>query len=385
MGRFVSRTIALFFVLLFIVVASISACTFSFRNTLVNVDTYKQILAEQDVYEDILPFVIPAILRESEDQLQNDESFSIDLNDIDSFMSTEDWRAVSEELIPAEWLQAQTETVLDRINAYSQGDFRQLDNIMDITEIVERLQGLSGERASAIIISSAPDCNAQQVIQLRQFDGESNQTFPICNPPVILQNKATNVISNWFANIGTAINTQIRQDESSLSVPEDLARLVYNLFQLDSQLSLLLLLCPLSLIGFIMVFAVRNIKGFGRWLGWTFIITGIITLLLIFTSQVPVFESFDDVVRANSEIERFEAQIYAGFMRSIYTDASQTMLLVAGGLIGVGFILLAISLFGRSHNVIVPEGAMLVTPDGRVISTATQKAKKTVILDNENN
>lgn len=383
MGRFISRAFALFFVFLFIIVASISACTVAFRDSLINVDTYKQILVEQNVYEDVIPYVIPAILNNPESELSNADSFPVNLIDLNSAMTVDDWRAVSEQLVPPEWLQIQVESILDTINQISQGNFTQPETLINTTEFSERLLGDEAIRASEIIIASAPDCNAQQVIQVRTYNGDSDQTFPYCNPPAILQEKSVNIIRQWFVGLGTILNAQIRQQENVIRFPEEVSRLIYNLFQLDNQMSLLLFLCPLTLIGFIMVFAVRNLKSFGRWLGWTLIVTGIVTMILIFTSQVPVFESFDDVVSARTDIERFEAQIYAGFMRSIYADASNTMMMLAGGLIAGGFILLAISLLGRSHNLIVPEGAMLMTSDGRVISTSTQKAPKTAILDED--
>lgn len=382
MRKFLSRASAVFVVVLFIIIASISACTVSFRESLTNVDTYKETLVEQKVYEDIIPYVIPAILRENQNQFNSDQSFSIDLNDIDRFMSIEDWRQVSDELIPAQWVKTQTEAVLDTINRIKYGDFSQLENIVDLSEVVERLQGDAGQRASEIIITSASDCSAQQVIQLRQFDGAPDSIFPICNPPQVQKNKATTVIADWFYHVGTVIELQIRQRDDTLSVPEEGARVIYNLFQLDSQLSLLLLICPLALIGLIILFVVRSLKSFGRWLGWTFIIAGIFTLLLIFLSQVPVFASLDEVVAANTDMERFTAQIYASFLRSVYTDASATMLTLAGMMIGLGFILIVVSVVGRSHNYIVPEGTLLVTEDGRIVS-ATRPQQKTVILSDD--
>lgn len=383
MGRFISRASALFVVFLFIVIASISACTVAFRESLINVDTYKETLVEQNVYEDIIPYVIPALLKNNQTRLNPDESFSIDLNDIDRFMSIDDWRKVSDELIPPEWVQHQTESVLDNINLIKQGDFSQRENVVDLSEVVERLQGDAGNRASEIIIESAPECNTQQINQLRQFNGQSGSTFPICNPPRIQKSKATTLIADWFHNIGIVIETQIHQQDDEITIPEDIANLIHNLFQLDSQLSLLLLLCPLSLIGLIILLAVRNLKNFGRWLGWAFILSGILTLLLIFTSQVPVFASFDEVVAANTDIERFAAQIYASFVRSVYTDASAMMLTLAGIMIALGFVLLVISVLGRSHNFIVPEGTVLVTEDGRVVST-TRPQRKTVIVPKDN-
>jgi len=379
MGRFLSRTSAIFVVVLFIIVVSISSCTVAFRESLINIDTYKETLIEQKVYEDIIPYIIPAILRENQANLNSAESFSIDLNDIDRFMSIEDWRRVSDELIPAEWVQNQTESILDTIDRIKYGDFSRLENIIDLSEVVERLQGDAGKRASEIIIASAPDCSTQQILQLRQFDGQPNSVFPICNPPQLQKNKATNLISDWFYNVGIVIETQIRQENNSLSVPEEGAKVLNNLFQLDSQLSLLLLICPLSLIGLIILLAVRTLKSFGRWLGWSFILSGIFTLLLIFMSQVPVFASLDEVVTANTDIERFAAQIYASFLRSVYTEASGTMLILAGMMIGLGFILLVISVIGRSHHFIVPEGTVLVTEDGRIVSS-TRPQRKTVIL-----
>jgi hypothetical protein len=379
MGRFISRAGAIFVVILFILIVSISACTVAFRESLINVDTYKETLVEQKVYEDIIPYVVPAILKNNQAELNSDESFSIDLNDIDSFMSVDDWRKVSDELIPAEWVQNQTENVLNSIDSIKQGDFSKLQNIVDLSEVVERLQGDSAKRASNIIVESAPDCTAQQLLQLRQFNGQSDSIFPVCNPLEAQKNKSITLISDWFYNVGLVIETQIRQQDDALSIPEEGAKVIYNLFQLDSQLSLLLLLCPLSLIGLIILLVVRNFKSFGRWIGWALILSGIFTLLLIFTSQVPVLASFDEVVAANTDIERFASQIYASFLRSVYTDSSATMLTLAGMMIGLGFILLAMSVVSRSENFVVPEGTVLITEDGRIVS-ATRPQKKTVIL-----
>ena len=382
MGRFLSRASAVFIVILFIMVISISACTVAFRESLINVDTYKETLIEQKVYEDIIPYIIPALLKDNQTNLNSSDSFSIDLNDIDRFMSTDDWRKVSDELIPPEWVQNQTESVLDTIDRIKQGDFSQLENIVDLTEVVQRLQGDAGKRASDIIIASAPDCNTQQILQLRNFDGQSDSVFPICNPPQLQKNKATTLISDWFYNVGTVIEIQISQQSDVLSAPEEGAKIIHNLFQLDSQLSLLLLICPFSLVGLIMFLAVRTLKSFGRWLGWSFILSGIFTLFLIFTSQVPVFASLDDVVAANNDMERFTAQIYASFLRSVYTEASETMLMLAGMMIALGFILLVVSIIGQSQNFIVPEGTVLVTNDGRIVSK-TRPQQKTITLPKE--
>lgn len=383
MGRFLSRAIALFVVFLFIMVVSISAYMFAFRESLINVETYKETLVNQNVYEDIIPYIIPVLLENNQTELNSDESFSIDLNDIDHFMLVDDWRKVSNELIPPEWLQNQTESILDSINLIKQGDFSQTENVVNLSEIVERLQGDDGKRAAEIIISSASDCTVQQANQLRQFDGESGSTFPICNPPQRLKTRATNLISDWFSNVGNVIKTQIRQQHDTLSIPKEVAGLIHNLFLLDSQLSLLFLLCPMSLLGVIILLGIRNLKSFGRWLGWAFILSGIMTMILIFTSQIPVFASFDEVLSANTETERFTAQIYAGFIRSVYTDASATMLTLAGIMIGVGFVLLVVSMLGQSRNFIVPEGTVLVTEDGRIVST-TRPQRKTVILPKDN-
>jgi hypothetical protein len=384
MGRFLSRAIALFIVFLFIMIVSVSAYMLAFRESLINVETYKETLVNQNVYEDIVPYIIPVLLENNQTELNSDESFSIDLNDIDQFMSVDDWRRVSNELIPAEWLQNQTESILDSINLIKQGDFSRIENVVDLSEVVERLQGTDGKLAAEIIINSAPDCSTQQINQLRQFDGESGSTFPICNPPLPrLTTKAANLISDWFSNVGVEIKTQIRQQHDTLSIPEEVAGLIHNLFQLDSQLSLLFLLCPMSLLGLIILLGIRNLKSFGRWLGWAFILSGIMTMILIFTSQIPVFASFDEVVAANTETERFTAQIYAGFVRSVYTDASATMLIIAGIMIGIGFVLLVVSMLGQSRNFIVPEGTVLVTEDGRIVST-TRPQRKTVILPKDN-
>lgn len=376
MGRMLSRAIAILIAFIFIIIASFSACTSAFRQSLFDVETYKQTLSNQNVYQDILPYVIPVLLENR--QTNNSTNMGIDLNDIDQFMSVEDWRSVSDELIPPEWLKTQTESILDSVDRIIDGDLSQRENVLDLSEVIQRLQGSAGQRASEIIIESAPDCTAQQLAQLRQFNSDRGDVLPICKPPPILRSSAETAIAKWFNNLGTNIS-QVQGNSTLVSIPEDVAHLIYQVFQLDAQLSFLLFLCPLSLIGLIILFAVRNLTSLGRWLGWSFILAGILTMLLIFSSQVPVFESFDDIASATTDVERFEAQIYAGFIRSVYSNASETMLFLAGSMIAVGFILLVISLFGRSHNLLVPEGSILVTEDGRVIS-ATQPQQRTVIL-----
>lgn len=383
MGRFVNRAIATLIVILFIVVASISACTAAFRDSLVNIETYKQTFDDQNIYKDIVPYVMPAILNDREGNFNRTVSFPINLDELNDAMSIDDWREVSEELIPPEWLQVQVESILDTINLISQGDFTQPETLINTTEFINRLQGEEGLRASEIIMASAPDCTAQQVIALQQFEDEDDQVFPFCNPPSRLQGKSNNIVHQWFQNLGGALQLQLSLQGNVLTIQDDTARLLYNLFQLDSQLSLLFMLCPMVLIGFIMLFAVRNLKGFGRWMGWSFLLSGIVTLVLMFTSQVPVFATFDEVVRANTDVERFEAQIYAGFVRSVYVDASTTMLFIAGLMIALGFIFLVISAFGKSQSYLVPEGSVLITEDGRVISTATQQSVKTLVIGDD--
>lgn len=378
MGRLLSRAIAVCFVCLFIVIAAVSTWMAAFRGSLTDVETYKQTLIEQNVYQDLIPYVIPSILEESQDDLSEDANFQIDLNDIDQVMTVGNWRDVANELIPAQWLQTQTESLLDSIDAIKQGDIRQREDVIDLSEIIERLQGASGERASTIIINAAPDCTLQQAAQLRQLNSNRGTVFPICKPSAQLESVSKSAITGWFTAIGSQLELA-QGNTNRLSIPENAANFIFQIFQLDAQLSLLLLLCPLSLIGIIIFFAVRNTQSFGRWLGWSFILAGITTLFLIFSSQIPVFASFDDIFNASNDGARFQAQISAGFLRSVYTGASETMIAYAGGMIIGGFILLVISFVGRSHNYLVPEGSVLVGEDGRVIST-TQPQRKTVPL-----
>lgn len=383
MGRLLRRITALVLATIVLLMLTLSACTSAFRTSMMDVDTYKRTLAQQNVYQDLLPFVIPVILEENQAELGGDSNFHFDLNDINEFMTQDDWRAVSNQLLPPEWLQTSSESVLDSLFLIMQGDFSRTENLVDFNDIIARLQGESGQMASQTIISASPDCTAEQVTQLRAFNIENGDIFPLCNPPQLLREKSITLVSQWFSQLGTQLAISVQENENRLTIQQDYANLLYLWVKLDSQISLLGLICPLGLIGLMVLLVVRTLKSFGRWVGWTLLITGIVIILLMFTIQSAVFDSFDAIGTASSELERFQAQLTAGFFRSIYANMSGMMLFQSGLLILAGFILLAISYIARSGDEAVPRGSVLITEDGRIISSTASRRQTSEIARSE--
>lgn len=369
LSRFIGIILAICAMLLFV----FSTCAISFRISATNVDTYKETLVNQNVYEDIIPYVIPAILEDNQLPLDFGTDFSIDHNDMDKFLTENDWREIAHELLPAEWLQTQIETILDRIFMLTQGDFSQVNQPADLDEVITRLRGEEARNVAGIIISAAPECTATQIRQLDNFKLGDNQTFPICKPTDSLYEKSTSILSTWFANIANRIEASLEQTPQEVIYQENLARFVYQLAQFDSQISLLFYLCPMALLTLIVIVAVRSLKSFGRWMGWSAILTGIIIVFLLFALQYLVFDAFDSVLRATTNIERFQAQLFAGLIRSLYDSMSNIMLIHIGVFIALGFVLLAVSSIAPSPDIAVPRGSVLITDDGRIISTSQSK------------
>jgi hypothetical protein len=142
-------------------------------------ETIKSGLAEQNIYDDLLPIVLPALVNNT---TVLDTNFPFDFEEIRANMGDDDWRAVTNELVPPEWLQVQLEAVIDGTYDYLRGA-PNISYEIDVETLLERLSGEPGQRAITRITTLSAPCTVEEVEQIRALTTDAELgAIPVCTP-----------------------------------------------------------------------------------------------------------------------------------------------------------------------------------------------------------
>ena len=369
--RWIRRSIGVILAGLAVILLTISACTVGVRSAFFNPDTYKDAFENQNFYREIIPLALPAILQSAERENNNSNS-PIDFNNLSNTLSPEDWQIISDQLIPADWLQRQVEGTVDVVFLAFEGDFSGVGSSVDFDPVIRRLSGDTAFEVAEYVISVAPDCSPQQERQLADFTPDNDLSIPLCNPPDNLLPVSQTLVTSWLNQLGDLLDQQRISLDEIFGFRRQDAQAAQLLAQLQSQITLMLYLCPLALIALIVTLLVRTLKGFGRWIGSTSLVSGGLLVVVLIFLQLIVIDSFTEIFRAPNDIERFQAELSASFFRSMFSNMSGSLLLQAGLFIAIGFILITISVLRHDSEDGIPRGSVIVTEDGQIISTASR-------------
>ncbi len=370
--RWIRRSIGVILAGLAVILLTISACTVGVRSAVFNPDTYKDAFENQNFYREIIPLALPAIL-ESAEREANDSNNPIDFNNLSNTLSQEDWQIISDQLIPADWLQTQVEGTVDVVFLAFEGDFSGVGSSINFDPVIRRLSGDTAFGVAEYVISVAPDCTSLQIEQLEDASQGDVNNIPLCNPPDSLLPVSQTLVTSWLNQLGELLDQQRISLDEIFGFRRQDAQAAQLLAQLQSQITLMLYLCPLALIALVVAIVVRNLKGFGRWIGSTSIVSGGFLVLVLVFLQLVVIESFTEIFRAPNDLERFQAELSASFFRSMFSNMSGSLLLQAGLFIGIGFILIAISVLRHDSEDGIPRGSVIITDDGQIISTTSRQ------------
>jgi hypothetical protein len=327
--RILAKSTAVFFAVLFVLTALLSLVLVTLGSRLFNPNLYKSALKNQQVY-DSLPVIIGDMLVASvtydpcvanplaceglspelstcylqelgveryaalaSGEAEPDEAERILIQDcLDQYGSrTEDasaeggipiylknltadnWAAIIRGILPPGELQIMVEDTLEGVFAYLKGDAERVT--ISMQTVKDRLSGATGDEVLRELITSQQDCTDEL---LAIITGErSMDELVLCNPPALLLPLALST-------------THIMLDEAITSIPDEAvilppkggdtgagdamlgvrwARLIMNLSPL----------LPLVFLGLVTLFGVRSRKGWLRWWGVPFTITGGIALV----------------------------------------------------------------------------------------------------------
>jgi len=269
----VSTLLAVLCAFLFVFVAALTLFLFIADRTLLSAGAYKQALRGQNVYER-MPELIAEQLIYQETHASGGEGLAPELKRL----TQSDWEIMISEILTADALQTQAESVIDQLFVYVNTPGKPLKLKVSLVDFKQKLDGEEGFRATMHIIDAQPDCNSEEWAVFIASGSYQFEDVPFCRPPneVVAASEPyirdalhdlTTAIPNetYLENNATASNRTTRTDDGR----DELQRVRRWIW-----LSLCL---PVGLILLTAVFGVRSFTGCGLWLGLPMMFTGLFT------------------------------------------------------------------------------------------------------------
>jgi len=346
-------------------------------DTFLSADTYKNGLASQNLYDDFAPVALPAIARAAEADGASSQMIVI-INNIRDRIGEEAWREIANKLIPPDWLQIQVEGVIDTVfDTMGGAEIPDIGAVIDFQGLRNRLTGATGDEVINQIIESAQDCTASEINRLESYTSHDTSSLPICHPPENLTSTLQGALQSEFVRLSDEI-ARLQDNPATFMTrnggDDQVLRLLTETYQ---QLLSLAYLCPLGILALIVTFAVRSFQGFGRWIGITLIIVGILALLPLPFIRVSIADGIAELISSSAETLEtrvFQTNLAAGLLLSAFNEFSQPVLLQGFGFIVLGGFLLSMIAWQKRRK-ITP---LMMTADGQLYSPTTGRFVGTV-------
>src|SRR3990172_1339054 len=291
-----AKFLAVLFILLFSVTTPLVLLALVARGLLFNPAFFKRALAQADVYRE-LPRAVASQLAASvlsnppEARAEAPGGAEVGLGAVFAALPPQLVETLMVRLIPADWMQAQVESVIDQVTAYLDHGQGAPTLTISLAEIKTNLQQGALESAMREFIAGLPPCTAEQLLT---FGGEmlSGQSamLPACQPPEVLAE----------AFIATAkvtaegMLTRMLPDELNLMQPfgpvggtatplpfmQGLEQLLSRV-RLAKRVAELSALVPLMLLAIIALLTARSARLALRWLGAPLLWAGVLSALML--------------------------------------------------------------------------------------------------------
>lgn len=383
-GKIFSGILAILAVPLF----TMAACNIALEATIFNRNTYDNILEDDAIFEGMLTVALPLVLTAPATEIKfegRDES-PVRLPDIVRALEAkpEVWSEVTNLLVPPEWLQDTITQLVDVLFAVIDEDIDAVDQEVDLSVVRSRFNTGEVEEAARLIISEAPACTAEEESTMQEVISDNTGTLPICNPESArLRVQSIELVEKWFGFIAQDLGNDTVTVVQMMDGDRDGARQVYLMVDLYRSGLVLTYLCPLALLALIIILSVRALKGFGRWIGGISVAVGLLLLFLIITLQVASFGILSEALTIGTNpSEQFFVRLMLALLRAAVSASSSSLLIQSGIFVMLGFFLFAIAwYFGRNRD--EESSVVIITDDGEVISTATQRRVGSLAVEDE--
>ncbi len=374
--RFIANSIAIVFVALFVITALLTLPLSTAGWRLFGPNLYKRALAEQNIYqrgpalasEQILHSMNYNPCAEDPDCLEGERGEQdggevgelMDPNITPFFLlslTKEDLESTIADLAPPQWLQEQTESVIDQTFAYL--NFGGEPEItISLIALKERLTGEEGTRAFMRMSMAQPLCTPEQVEIVESDEDIAPEDMPICRPPEPLKERYADKAHQTLQAVATdildeaGVITLAEEEGVSVSLPEEPGPVENNDPRVEFQIvkwSLRLSpLVPITMLLLATLIVVRSQKGWARWWSVSFLIAGIAGLVLALAA-LPANWAIGAYVVGQAPPEFTQNLVNAGLgLEKFIVRSLVTWVAIESGILALlGLLLLGISSSNR--------------------------------------
>ncbi len=209
-----------------------------------------------------------------------------------SNISPDQWGQVIRLLLPPDELQHMTESALDEVFAYLNGERDTAS--LSLVNLKARLAGETGRDLILLLVSAQPPCTAEEEARILagDFGGEGEPQIMCAASGEALDklfaelqrqlDEAASTIPDEATLIAPPSLTEPSSGEGPFGGPQDPFKMIRIVIDFSP-------LVPLALLMFVTIFGVRSAKGWLRWWGIPILVAGLI-VLAIGLAVLPLFE-----------------------------------------------------------------------------------------------
>jgi hypothetical protein len=201
-------------------------------------------------------------------------------------LTAADWQAIITILLPPQELQTMTESMLDQVFVYLNGE---TDTVtVPLNKLKERLLGPTGTDLILQLLNSQPPCTGQELAQIAS--GTSNGGMVLCQPPKDVLPALVSLLQDQLKAVVPKI-----PDKATIIKPPAPGVPPFGTGPFGADpittiriIRLIMLLSPLLPMAFLLLvtlFAVRSFKSWMRWWGIPIFVSGTIALGLGVSAQ----------------------------------------------------------------------------------------------------
>lgn len=344
----VARLLALFFALLFVGTTTLFATSFTVRRHLLQPAPYKQALGQVNAYERA-----PGILAQSTTTFLQGEAVSPENGVPWAGLTQEDYEILFGHLLPGDWLQSQTEAIVDQTFLALESGRPAAPITLSLLAFKENLTGQAGTQALMDVIATRPPCPEGELSALTcGFDLQEGLS---CRPPALTLQLCSAVLDTALAGaagaipdrveINTLLQAMVPSADSLLETAAFYRRLILLVAGYGWIASGLFLLLTTA-------FAVRSLRGWFRW--WGVPLLGVSFCLLplaALTWLAPtwyVSAPLGDLRAAAPALGQLLADVFALLGRRLALELGVATLIL--GAAGLGLLLLSFLVPARAST-----------------------------------
>jgi hypothetical protein len=270
----VARVLAGLAVLAFIVLLPVTMLARNIAVVIFEPQALTQVVSERLIESGLLRQTVVDNLFGAEAGLEG-----VSLQSATQYLTPAEREALIDLLVPAAWVRDQVLQVTTDLFAWFDTPATQLVLTVDTSSLAARLGGEAAAGAVETIVASWPACTLEDVGQLLGLGVVPGQEgFPYCEPPEPLRGVLVRMFAGALRLMGEGLPARLPIVNRDFGEAE-------NLMQVKEQVRLVRfvarwgVLVSLSLLGVIMVLAVRSWRGLTRWWGFPLLFGGMIAFL----------------------------------------------------------------------------------------------------------